>query len=161
MTEVFGTITVKAPYSVAMDAVIRRLRSKKHRITLTVPLKKLGLGTNLGLERDVDVAFVPLRGHKGERLVYDELHMAWEPSGGGPLPKFRGALKMRPLGLDTEFELSGEYEPPFGPVGEVFDAVIGKRIAQATAQALLEMLKVDLEADYAAVKETIEERPKR
>jgi hypothetical protein len=161
MTEVYGTTTVDAPYSVALDSIVRRLRVKKHRLKLSVPLAKLGFGTSLGIDREVDVAFVPLHGHKGERHVHDELQFAWEPSGGGPFPTFSGSLKIHPLGMQTEIVLSGEYQPPFGVVGEAFDAVIGKRIAEATANMLLEMLQQELEADFASVKETIEETPNR
>jgi hypothetical protein len=160
MTEVFGTTQVKAPYSVALDAIVRILRAKKNRVMLVVPLKTLGFGTNLGLEREVNVNFLPVRGHKGERLLYDELQLKWEPAAGGPFPTFAGSLKMHPLGLDTELVLSGEYQPPLGLVGEAFDAVIGKRIAEATAQMLLETIKQNLEADFAAVKETIEGTPR-
>ncbi|HEY1728362.1 MAG TPA: hypothetical protein VGG22_08325 [Candidatus Baltobacteraceae bacterium] len=159
MTEVYGTTTVNAPYSVALDSIVRRLRVKKHRLKLSVPLAKLGFGANLGIEREVDVSFVPLHGHKGERLLHDELQFVWEPSGGGPFPTFTGSLKMHPVGLNTEIVLSGEYQPPLGLVGEAFDAVIGKRIAEATAKMLLEMLQQELEADFSAVKETIEETP--
>jgi hypothetical protein len=159
MTEVYGTATVNAPYSVALDSIVRRLRVKKNILKLSVPLAKLGFGANLGIDRDVEVKFVPVHGHKGERLLHDELQFVWEPAGGGPFPTFTGTLKMHPLGTQTEIVLSGEYEPPFGVVGEAFDAVIGKRIAEATAQMLLDMLQLELEADFAAVKETIEETP--
>ncbi len=161
MTEVYGTTTVNAPYSVALDSIVRRLRVKKHRLKLSVPLTKLGFGANLGIDRDVDVSFVPLHGHKGERLLHDELQFVWEPVGGGPFPTFTGSLKMRPLGLKTEIVLSGEYKPPLGIVGEAFDAVIGKRIAEATAKMLLETLQQELEADFSAVKDTIEETPNK
>lgn len=161
MTEVYGKVTVKAPYSVAMDAIVRRLRAKKSRISIVVPFRKLGINTNLGVERDVDVSFVTLRGHKGERQLHDELQLNWEPSGGGPFPVFNGRLKMQPLSADTELILSGDYEPPGGMLGEAFDAVIGKRIAEATAQTLLEQLKEDLEDDFAAMKAAIEETPPR
>ena len=160
MTEVFGTIVVNAPYSVAMDAIMRRLRAKKNRVMLTVSLKALGLGSSIGLEREVQVSFVPYRGHKGERLLHDELQLQWEPTGGGPYPTFSGSLKMRPLGLETEITLGGEYKPPLGAVGEVFDAVVGKRISSETANALLASLKTEIEADFAAVKDTIEQKPK-
>ncbi|MGH7716524.1 MAG: hypothetical protein ACREML_11070, partial [Vulcanimicrobiaceae bacterium] len=125
------------------------------------PLAKLGFGTNLGIDREVDVAFVPVHGYKGERNVHDELKFAWEPAGGGPFPTFSGTLRMHPLGLQTEIVLSGEYQPPLGVLGEAFDAVIGKRIAEATALMLLEMLQQELEADFAAVKETIEATPRK
>jgi|SRR5579863_113200 len=161
MTEVYGTTTINAPYSVALDSIVRRLRVKNHRIKLSVPLAKLGFGANLGIEREVDVSFVPLHGHKGERLLHDELQFVWEPSGGGPFPTFTGSLKMHPLGVDSEIVLSGEYKPPLGVVGEAFDAVIGKRIAEATAKMLLETLRQELEADFAAVKDTIEETPNK
>jgi|SRR5579872_834458 len=161
MTEVYGTTTVNAPYSVALDSIVRRLRVKKNVIKLSVPLAKLGFGANLGIEREVNVSFVPVHGHKGERLLHDELQFAWEPAGGGPFPTFNGTMKMHPIGLNTEIVLSGEYQPPFGVVGEAFDAVIGKRIAEATAKMLLEMLQQELEADFSAVKETIEETPNR
>ncbi len=157
MTEVYGTTTVNAPYSVALDSIVRRLRVKKHLIKLSVPLAKLGFGANLGVEREVDVSFVPRHGHKGERLLHDELQFVWEPVGGGPFPTFKGSLKMQPLGLKTEIVLSGEYQPPFGALGEAFDAVIGKRISEATAKMLLETLQQELEEDFSAVKDTIEE----
>jgi hypothetical protein len=160
MTEVYGKITVKAPYSVAMDAIVRFLKARKNRIPLNVPLKRLGLGTDFGLEREVNVAFLPVKGHKGERQLHDELHLAWEPASGGPFPTFQGKLKMHPLGLDTELILTGEYQPPLGVVGEAFDAVIGKHISEATAQELLQALREGLEADYAAVKATIEGTPR-
>ncbi|MGA3036579.1 MAG: hypothetical protein ABSE64_03760 [Vulcanimicrobiaceae bacterium] len=159
MTEVYGTITVKAPYSVALDSIVRRLRLKEHRLKLSVPLATLGFGANLGIEREVDVKFVAVHGHKGERILHDELQFVWEPEGGGPFPTFTGTLKMHPLGNDSEIVLSGEYQPPLGIVGEAFDAVIGKRIAEATCQVLLDTLQQELEADFSAVKETIEESP--
>ncbi|HTX03484.1 MAG TPA: hypothetical protein VMD07_07370 [Candidatus Acidoferrales bacterium] len=159
MSEVYGTTTVNAPYSVALDSIVRRLRVKQHRLKLSVSLAKLGFGANLGIDRDVEVKFVPVHGHKGERILHDELQFVWEPAGGGPFPTFTGSLRMHPLGLHTEIVLSGEYKPPFGVVGEAFDAVIGKRIAEATAQALLDTLQQELEADFSAVKETIEENP--
>lgn len=157
MTEVFGKITVDAPYSVAMDAILRRLRTRKNTLALVVPFRKLGVGTNLGVERDVIVAFVPMRGAKGAQQLHDEIEFTWEPAGGGPFPAFCGSLRMHPEGSRTELVLSGEYQPPGGKLGEAFDAVIGKRVAEATAQTLLERLKDDLESDFAAIKATIEE----
>lgn len=161
MTEVFGTITIKAPYSVAMDAIVRRLKAKKNRIVLEVPFKKIGIPTNLGIEREVDIAFHPVHGYKGEQQLHDELRFTWVPTGGGPFPTFGGMLKLRPLGADTECILSGEYQPPGGKLGEAFDAVIGKRIAEATSNVLLDQIRQDVEADFAAMKEAVERSPHR
>lgn len=51
----------------------------------------------------------------------------------------------RSTGLPT---LSGKYDPPFGPLGVVFDAMLGHRIAAATADALLQDIKQFIESDY-------------
>ena len=155
-----GTIVIKAPYSVALDSLERRLRSKRNRITLLVPLKSLGLPTSFGFEAEVLVHFVSYRGHKGEKRLHDEMNLEWEPIGGGPFPSFKGSLKMHPLGVETEMELRGEYTPPLGPVGELFDAMIGKKLADATAAALLGDIKSSLEEDFATVKDTIEQTPR-
>jgi len=42
-------------------------------------------------------------------------------------------------------ELDGAYVPPFGPAGQLFDATIGRRIAQATAREFLKDLKASIE----------------
>lgn len=65
--------------------------------------------------------------------------VTWAPSHGGPFPTFSGTLTVR---ADEDWnvaalELAGTYEPPLGPAGKAFDAVLGSRIARSTAKALL------------------------
>ncbi len=43
--------------------------------------------------------------------------------------------------------LEGTYDVPFGPVGAVFDAVLGHRIAATTADAFLHVKRF-IEVDY-------------
>lgn len=158
MTEINESIVVEAPYSIVLDALERRLAAVHNRIRLTVPFKSLGLPAPFGLEAEVDVSFVSLRGEKGRAQLHDEMQLHWEAVS-GPYPRFDGAFTMQPVALQTELRLAGGYDPPMGFVGDAFDAVIGAKIARATARALLEDLKGLLEADFATVRNTIEQTP--
>jgi hypothetical protein len=39
---------------------------------------------------------------------------------------------------ETQLEIEGHYRPPFGPVGEAVDAVVGHRVAQAAVHGFFE-----------------------
>jgi uncharacterized membrane protein len=137
----------------------RFLEAKSRQLDLVVPLKGLGLPTELELERPVTVNF---HAHANRLLIgrrNDEMDVSWTPKDGGPYRNFTGKILVRPASGKTELELRGDYEPPLGFVGAAFDAIVGNRIAQATASALLAELKAELERDYAAVKATIETTP--
>ena len=89
-------------------------------------------------------------GRRNERVALE-----WRPEGNGPYPTFKGQLTIRPQSGDTELELKGGYEPPLGGLGKMFDNVAGKRIAEATARELLELLKSDLELEFASFKSEV------
>ena len=63
-------------------------------------------------------------------------------------PRFEGTLVV--WGEDDAsssfIELRGEYTPPLGAAGQVFDEAIGYRIAQTTAQQFLGDIKREIEA---------------
>ena len=66
----------------------------------------------------------------------------WSPEGGGLYPDFDGQLCVR-AGDDftgCALELEGSYAPPLGAIGEAFDALAGKHIAESTAQTLLQSI---------------------
>jgi hypothetical protein len=76
----------------------------------------------------------------------------WEAERHGPYPVFDGELT---VGADEDYDafwlvLDGSYAPPGGIVGEVFDAVIGHRIAMASARSLLTDMRTQIEARFAA-----------
>jgi hypothetical protein len=76
----------------------------------------------------------------------------WQPEDDGPYPVFKGELT---IGGDNDYStfwlvLEGEYAPPGGVAGEVFDAVIGHRIARASARGLLREIRTEIESDFAA-----------
>lgn len=75
----------------------------------------------------------------------------WEAEGGGPYPAFNGTLT---IGADEDYNsfvllLEGGYEPPLGIVGQVFDAVVGHRIAEETAAGLLAEMRAAIETKLA------------
>lgn len=76
----------------------------------------------------------------------------WEADGGGPYPVFDGELR---IGADEDYNafwliLEGTYHPPGGVAGQVFDRVIGHRIAAASARNLLTEMRTEIEAAFAA-----------
>jgi hypothetical protein len=110
-------------------------------LTLRVPLG------GVELKKDVVVTFTP---------GVDPMHMDqpwrvhWTPEGGGPYPDFDGELTVR---ADEDYtssvlELSGEYTPPGGALGQAFDYVVGSRIATITAQTLLARLREEFETRF-------------
>jgi hypothetical protein len=94
--------------------------------------------------REISVTFAP----RAEHSRYRMMNLSWTPKGGGPYPTFAGTLTFEPAGAQTNLALDGDYEPPGGIVGKAFDAVVGRRIAAAGVRALLEAMKLDVEADY-------------
>ncbi|MBV8196657.1 MAG: hypothetical protein JO263_00860 [Candidatus Eremiobacteraeota bacterium] len=159
MTRLKETIVAASPPSIALAAIERYIVEHANLLQLTVPLHYVGLDTGLELGRGVEVSF---ESHPNRRLVGrqpDRIELTWAPVGGGPYPNFTGTLIARPFGTQTELELNGSYKPPFGAVGKTFDAVLGKKIAHATAQAFLENLRAVLELDYASFKEAAETAP--
>ena len=82
-------------------------------------------------------------------------HVHWEAEEGGLYPVFDGTLA---VGGDEDYNafwllLDGTYVPPGGIVGAVFDAVVGHRIAVATAKSLLGDMSEAIEASIAAEEE--------
>jgi len=87
---------------------------------------------------------------KTEYGGYRILDVGWKPKH-GPYPEFHGALSISQDAIEwSRLDLDGEYRPPFGVVGMVFDAALGHRIASATAEELLEKLKAMIVAEPVA-----------
>ena len=162
MTRIHESVLAASPPSVAVRGLERYIESKQNVLTLTVPLRSLGLPVELGISQSVCVKFTseqrsPLTtGRRNEGIS-----LQWEAEGGGPFPKFSGVLIIRPHSGQSELELKGSYVPPLGEIGAAFDAVIGNKVATATVRALLENLKEVLEQEFAAFKEAVQQEPLR
>lgn len=154
MTRIKESIVTASPPSVALSGLERYIESKQHVLRLTVPLKSLGLPSELGLTQSVRVSFSSeRRGAFSTRRGYDGMSLEWAAEGGGPFPTFTGRLVLRPHSGQTELELQGEYTPPLGEIGAAFDAFVGNKIARTTIRILLENLKAALEEEFATLKD--------
>lgn len=110
--------------------------------TLRAPFDISALNVGLTLQRDVAARFVPLG--DGERAF----SVAWQPVEPGPFPAFAGTLFITPSDSvegETILTLDGHYHPPLGVAGEMFDAFVGKHIAQASAADLLERISLSID----------------
>jgi hypothetical protein len=99
----------------------------------------------LVLERDVNVhvEYVPQPGG-----LPASLKIAWEPDE-SLFPRFSGVLHAMPEDeRSCTLSITGTYDVPGGIAGQLFDAVIGVRIAHGTIEQLLEQFRDAIESDY-------------
>jgi len=118
----------------------------KATLELRIPGDLVGVPGGVTIGRDVTATFAPV----GDELNREEqrLSVRWAPKHGGPFPVFAGALKLSAQpGSHCMLTLEGDYEPPLGLAGDMFDAALGRRIAQATARELLDRIKAVMEAN--------------
>ena len=79
------------------------------------------------------------------------IKLEWEAASRPRLfPFMRAELSVYPLtATETQLDLSGQYEPPFGVVGNVIDSVLGHRIAEAAVHQFINDIAVYLRAELA------------
>ena len=93
---------------------------------------------DLRVETDVVIRFRDRSEYPGYHII----DVGWKPAAGGPFPEFNGTLSIAQDATDwSRLDLDGAYRAPFGIAGAAFDAVVGHRIAEATAEQLLGKLK--------------------
>ncbi len=147
MTRLRETIAIDRPADQAQEALERffaALTGKAGPLRLRVPFD--GATANYGIYFDRDV-LVEARRARDEGNLNDVVSIKWFPEGTAVLPSFSGTL----IACGEEdpsrsyIELDGSYTPPLGSAGQVFDATIGHRIAQATARELLSDIKTAIE----------------
>lgn len=99
----------------------------------------------LTLERDVAVK-VEYVAKPGDEPA--ELNICWEPDA-NLFPSFCGTLRSVATGPATcTLSLEGTYDVPGGVAGQLFDAVVGVRIALGTLEQLLGKFRDAIEDDY-------------
>jgi hypothetical protein len=143
MTKMLERLPTACPYNLAHEflaAIVRPFADsgKVQTIELDAPVdlhdKHLARLVKL-----VDVEYS--RGN--DPMHFDQVWIVrWKPHGGGPYPNFLGELTARADEVYTSciLELTGSYEPPMGVLGAAFDAIVGSRLATATAQDLLKKI---------------------
>jgi len=82
------------------------------------------------------------------------LELSWDPED-QTVPRFTGTLagEAKDAGTTT-LTLDGTYTPPGGVAGAAFDLVVGRKIAAATARALLADIKEFMESDFQTARAT-------
>ena len=112
--------------------------------SLTVDMPKVGLPGKVQACHEVRMCYEISEGADGHGLI----NLTWDPDDRF-VPRFAGTLSGESLqDGNSRLTLAGKYDPPFGPVGVVFDAMLGHRIAAATADAFLHDIKQFIESDY-------------
>lgn len=118
-------------------------------LTLRVDLSSLKLPGTSEARHDVHVTH--------ERVDEDgrrTLRLSWDPQD-QTVPQFSGTLSSSEKDPGTAtLLLEGTYKPPMGMAGAAFDLVVGRKIAAATARALLGDIKAFIESDYQTARET-------
>jgi hypothetical protein len=147
MTHLRERTAVECPLAEAdarLDAYFEALRSADGvaRVRLRVPVDGPALGVSLDREVRIEAARA-----RDERNLNDLIRIAWRPEGKAVFPHFEGTLVTWASDTNkaTYIELEGEYAPPFGAAGQVFDEAIGHRLAQLTAREFLSDIKRAIE----------------
>ncbi len=149
MSTLYQKRHIACPYNRAQDILAKTLQPSASSGQPQVLLLALSdtASAAAGLSKEVVVTF----GVAIDPMHFDQpWNVHWHPKGGGLYPDFDGLLTVR---ADDTYktailELVGTYEPPLGAIGEVFDTVVGTRIASATARELLRKLGDDIENEY-------------
>ena len=144
MSKLLQTIPVPCPYHLARQFMADELRKPLDKPGVMKVRVSLG-----GIDVAKDVLATVTEG--SDPMHFDQpWKVHWSPIGGGPYPDFDGEITVR---ADEDYktcllELQGEYRPPGGALGGAFDAVVGNKIAAATARELLEQIARDLVSRY-------------
>lgn len=118
-------------------------------LSVVVPIERLGIDRRIDISRMVSVRFSK---PEDPKLAAQLTGVSWEPDKGGPYPQFTGSIRLEP---DEDpgrccIMLEGEYDPPFGVVGDAFDAIVGKHIARTSVRNLLDEIAIIMETSYAS-----------
>ena len=80
-----------------------------------------------------------------------KIRLEWESANLPRLfPFMRAELSVYPLtATETQLDLQGNYEPPFGVVGNVINSVLGHRIAEAAVHQFIKDIAVYLRTELS------------
>ncbi|MDQ2866329.1 MAG: hypothetical protein M3R51_08895 [Candidatus Eremiobacteraeota bacterium] len=109
------------------------------------PLK---VGPFAFMELGVEHTLAETQDYTDAARAHEALILQWRCHGLLPVPRFRGMITVRPNGLTTEIRIDGQYMPPFGPLGDVFDRVLGSHIAGRTLSRFLDRISAFIDTEY-------------
>lgn len=108
-------------------------------------------GIEVGTDISISVKAVEEQPKSVSSPAMTKIHLEWESANLARLfPFMRAELSVYPLtATETQLDLSGHYEPPFGIVGNVIDSVLGHRIAEASVHQFIRDIAVYLRAELS------------
>jgi hypothetical protein len=147
MSEIHEHRFLNCPYNRARELLaqavadaVERGTGRTVRLTLPITGAQISKDVLVDIKRGVDPS------HFDQPWV---LH--WDPIG-GVYPSFDGTLTVQAEDTyeTSRLALDGSYRPPGGSAGAAFDAIVGTKVAAATAQELLRKIGDALEQRYRA-----------
>jgi hypothetical protein len=146
MSEVHECMVVLCPYDQTPQAALAYSNSLPLEDGKRVAMIRVKSG-DLIVERRVDIS-LNLRDPSVDP-AYLIMDVQWGPHDGGPYPFFTGRLTVKDMGGNfCRLDLDGTYEPPLNFAGQLFDAVVGHRVAIAACSQLLNDIKTGFELAF-------------
>ena len=139
--------------SQALELLQRATTSAAARATSLAATLHVGVGA---VEIGVDVSPYLKRVWEDESVggltPVTRVEIGWKASRAPALfPSMHLELTAWPLSSgETQLEITGEYDPPLGLIGDVLDATVGHRIAEASVLHLLDDVVAEIQRDLPA-----------
>ncbi len=108
-------------------------------------------GIEVGTDISIAVKSIEDRPKKLNSPVTTVIQLEWESAKMPNLfPFMKAELSVYPLtATETQLNLLGNYEPPFGVLGSMIDSVVGNRIAEASVHQFITDVAVYLRAELS------------
>ena len=124
-------------------AATKAASSRAHEVAAALRIHVAGIE----IQKDIVIAVKRIDERQSAALgtLVTHIDLQWEAAESPRLfPLMRAELKVYALtATETQLDLEGQYDPPLGALGKVVDAIVGRRIAEASVRQFL----VDV-ADY-------------
>ena len=152
---------INRPYNAVRELVRRRPLEVFQRATTSAAERANAVEVSFragiaGIDAGVDVR-IHLEGiHDDEGVAglspVTRVTLAWEAKRAPAFfPVMRAELSFYPLtSTETQLELEGAYRPPLGAVGNLADAALGHRVAEATVHRFLDQIVEQIRRELPA-----------
>jgi len=138
MTTILGKRDVDCPFSATIEMIEHLQRNDIER----------RVGPFSHMRARVRLELSEVRDHTDQTRIHEALVVQWKAQTWIPVPVMRGLITVRPNGLATEVRMEGEYTPPLGAFGTLFDRIIGRHIAGRTVERFLDKLHAFIEREW-------------
>lgn len=149
---------VNHPYPAVKDALCADARGVIERATRQAADRANRVGAQLRVQigvlevgADIDVQVTGVDEVTAYGGPATRLGLAWKAVRRPELfPTMEGALTFYPLSPEeTQLDFEGRYQPPLGPVGNLLDAMVGHKLAEASVRRMIEDIAGWLRAQLA------------